>query len=35
MSEAGFRRRFFETALWRATREGLVRNARAALAAGG
>lgn len=31
LSEAAFRRRFFHTALWRATRAGLARNARAAL----
>jgi epoxyqueuosine reductase len=31
LSEDDFRRRFFETALWRATWQGLVRNARAAL----
>ncbi len=31
LSEGEFRRRFFETALWRATWQGLVRNARAAL----
>jgi epoxyqueuosine reductase len=31
LSEDGFRRRFFETAIWRATWQGLVRNAAAAL----
>ena len=33
ISEEGFRSRFFEKALWRASWEGLVRNARIALAA--
>jgi epoxyqueuosine reductase len=31
LTEDGFRRRFFETAIWRATWQGLVRNAAAAL----
>jgi len=31
LSEEGFHRRFYETALWRATWQGLVRNAHAAL----
>jgi len=31
LSEGAFRRRFFESALWRATWKGLVRNAQAAL----
>ncbi|MFI5180283.1 MAG: tRNA epoxyqueuosine(34) reductase QueG [Thermoanaerobaculia bacterium] len=34
ISESEFRRSFFETAVWRATREGLVRNARVVLASG-
>ena len=33
LDEEGFRRRFFRTAIWRATRDGLVRNARAATGA--
>jgi epoxyqueuosine reductase len=32
LDEEGFRRRFFRSAIWRATRSGLARNARAALA---
>jgi len=31
LSEEDFRRRFFDSAVWRATRDGLVRNAEAAL----
>jgi epoxyqueuosine reductase len=31
LDEAGFRRRFFHSAIWRATRSGLARNARAAV----
>jgi epoxyqueuosine reductase len=31
LDEEGFRRRFFRSAIWRATRDGLVRNARAAV----
>jgi epoxyqueuosine reductase len=31
LDDAGFEKRFFESAIWRATREGLQRNARAAL----
>jgi epoxyqueuosine reductase len=32
LDDAAFEERFFESAIWRATREGLVRNARAVLA---
>jgi epoxyqueuosine reductase len=31
LDDAGFRRRFFHSAIWRATRSGLARNARAAV----